>query len=243
MTQVERPRPSVRRLSAVYGIDVIDHDSWMAGRPKVMPNDYIGQTTQKGRARENQHRDDKPWSDLIVGSPRTLAEGVCTPDQLDGWERSFIKAGVDGVRPRLNWIMNEDNPAQIPIPRQVEQRWARDDKAGRPRWVPLDQRTPASLLEWPTPRPYAPPRPAKRWKPWQIKTGLWSTVWVLLTAGSWAGLAHADLTVSWQTQGLSASLASLLMCLWGMAGAPITRRQRRAVRRRIRARWRRWWGT
>lgn len=246
MTQVERPRLNVRRLGAVYGIDVIDHASWMAGQPVIMPNDYDGQTRQKGRARENQHRDDKPWSDLIVGSPRVLWEGMCTDDELDDVERRFIKQGVDGVRPRLNWKLNEDNRKQIPIPRQVEQRWERDDRAGRARWVPLDQRQCSSLLEWDPVSPrFGPDLPVRRlsaprsWSAGTRKVCLWSSAWILLAAGTWGAFPHYGLSATWKVKLLSVCVAPTVLLLWGRRRRPDTCR----LWRRRRAALSRWWAS
>ena len=94
MTATQNPRTQRAYRGVVYGIDVLDHTTG-----QIVRNDYVGQTRQRGRAREMQHRDTQPWSDLIVGSPRVLWEGVCTDEQLDDVERQLIQ-DVE-VRPRL----------------------------------------------------------------------------------------------------------------------------------------------
>jgi hypothetical protein len=168
----------------VYGIDVIDHTTGL-----VVRKDYVGQTRQRGRARENQHRDDQPWSDLIKGSPRVLWEGVCTDTELDEMERHFIQDVTP--RPRLNWKLNEDNPQQIPKWVLVEQRHQRDDEEGRLRWQPPGERPRGSLLDWDSaPVRSGPPR-RPRWvlKPWQ------RTAAAVVKALGWWLLAEAGTTV------------------------------------------------
>jgi hypothetical protein len=152
MTQAARSRASARRPGAVYGINLLD--------PATMTvrMDYVGQTRQRGRAREMQHRDDKPWEDLIVGSLVLLAEGVWTDAELDREEQQAIRR----IRPRMNYEYNLHNPERIEIWRQQEQRWARDDAAGRPQWVPLDARPLGGLLGQPVERvEQRPARPAR----------------------------------------------------------------------------------
>lgn len=236
MTQVERPRLNVRRPGAVYGIDLLDHVSVMRGQPAVVDNDYVGQTRQKGRARENQHRDDKCWSDLIVGSSHVLWEGLCTDDELDDIEEHLIRQ----LGPRMNWVHNERNPRQIPKWIQVEQRHARDDRAGRPRWVPLDQRPAGGLLDQLTPRPWATAPSSKTVEPrtgppWQQKLALWSTSWVLLAVTVAAGMRAWWLTPTWAPVLVVASVVQVLLVAWSVNGAPLlTARARRRWRRRLR---------
>ncbi len=147
-TSTTRRRTAARYRGVVYGLDVLDHHT-----AQVVPNDYVGKTRQKGRARELQHRDTQPFADRIVGSARVLWEGMCTEAELDEMERRFIqRPGEDpALRPRFNFVLNEDNPHRIPKWVQVEQRHQRDDAAGVPRWVPPAQRDRSSLLDWDTP--------------------------------------------------------------------------------------------
>lgn len=148
MTQTARR--GLRRPGAVYGINLLD--------PQTMTVriDYVGQTRQRGRAREMQHRDSQPWEDLIVGSPLVLAEGVWTDDELDAQEQAMIRR----IMPRMNYEYNLHNPRRIEIWRQREQRWARDDAANRPRWVPLEGRQVGGLLGQPVGIPVNPVRRA-----------------------------------------------------------------------------------
>lgn len=217
------------RWGQVYGIDVVDHESWMAGTPRIVLNDYVGQSRQPGRARENQHRDDKPFSDLIVGSPRVLWEGYCTDEDLDKMERHFIREVEQ--RPRLNWRMNEDNRRQIPIPRQKEQRWARDAKRGAgERWTPTEYRPEVYGY-----RP-SPVRRSKPWRPWQKHLLGIGITWKVLAVAAlallgWRNLLDADAA-------LTAWIGALPSGLWGWFGFPGVgkrwRRRFRNARRRFR---------
>lgn len=235
MTQTERPRTQSAFRGAVYGIDVIDHDSFMAGRPVVVPDDYRGKTRQRGRARELQHRDRQPFSDLIVGDSHVLWEGICTEDDLDAVERRFIQR--EHPRPRLNIDLNEDNPHMIPKEVQIAQRHARDDRMGRPHWKPFEQRQRESLLEWDL-REQVQPMPVRqqsitgRWSPAQIKAGLWSTSWLSTTGLFFAML---EVIVVWQVRLALSAVVSFVLLLWALAGAPVTKAQRAKVRRRRRA--------
>jgi hypothetical protein len=234
-TSATRRRTDARYRGVVYGVDVLDHHTG-----QIVPNDYVGQTRQKGRARENQHRDTQPFSDRIVGSPRVLWEGLCTDAELDEMERHFIQDVPVGQRPRLNWLLNEDNPHQIPKWVQVEQRHQRDDAEGRPRWVPPDQREKVSLLEWDTAPAFAGPRPVR--KPWNSRrkhlTGL-GIAWLNLTLAAWIGLLVYR---PWMVETvIAAPFAALAVTVWVWAGCPLRRRGRRKAMRRVRKRlqWRR----
>lgn len=234
MTQLQRPQVKTGvRWGYVYGWDVIDHDSWMAGTPRVVLNDYVGQSRQKGRARENQHRDDKPWADLAVGSPRVLWEGWCTDEQLDEMERRFIQDVPLEQRPRLNWKLNEDNRRQIPIPRQKEQRHARDARRGEQAWEPTAYRP--EVYGYP-PAPAARRRTVRRWRPWQKHTLGVGIAWTALTTAAWIILA---VNGRWVPQAWWATPAGVLaVVVWCWLGCPTTekqwKRRWRKARRRLR---------
>jgi hypothetical protein len=198
----------------------------MADSPVIVLNDYVGQTRQRGRAREMQHRETQPFSDLIVGSPRILWEGLCTDEELDRIERQFIRDGK--VRPRLNEKLNEDNPARIPKLEQARQRHERDARRGEQPWQWPSQRNRASLVEWES---RTQPVPARVWTPAQIKAALWTGAWLLETIAVWAFLGQQHMLHGWARLGWSAAVAFALL-VWSLAGAPITRRQWRKVRRR-----------
>jgi len=232
VTATYQRRSSTAYRGVVYGIDVLDH---LTGQK--MPDDYVGQTRQRGRARENQHRDDQPWSDLIVGSSHVLWEGICTDTELDEMERRFIQDAE--VRPRLNWKLNEDNPRHIPKWVLLEQRHERDQAAGRPLWVPPDQRARESLLEWPdrggvVSKPL-PPRPPAR--PWSSRrkhlTGLAVAVATLIPA-AWIALAVLGrwFVEAWWL----IPLACAALTAWVWAGCPVRKRGRRKARSRVKKR-------
>jgi len=232
------------RWGQIYGIDVQDHQSWM-GNPdhaRLVRNDYIGQTRQKRRARENQHRDDKPWEDLIVGSPRVLWEGWCTNEQLDEMERQFIQDVPLEQRPRLNYLLNEGNPRRIPKYTQVEQRHARDARRGETPWQPTPYR--AEAYGYAPASARANVRQVR--KPWtRGRKHLlgWSITYATLALTGWILLA-AHHQGGWkQTGTASAILSMIVVCLlarWVWLGCPVTKEQRRRVKKRRAARkWRR----
>lgn len=226
MTATQPARTPARYRGAVYGIDILDHETG-----QVVPNDYVGKTRQKGRARENQHRDTQPFSDRIVGSPRVLWEGICTEDELDEMERHFIQDVP--VRPRMNWLMNEDNPHHIPKWVQIEQRHARDDAAGVPRWQPPEQRQRSSLLEWETATPIGVSRrvaPVRKWRPWQKRLVGWSSAWLALVGAAFFLLAQFGPFAEVEDDLIAALVSGSALIVWVMCGAPIPvgRSQRRA---------------
>ena len=233
MTATHNTRTQRAYRGVVYGIDVLDHTTG-----QIVRNDYVGQTRQRGRAREMQHRDTQPWSDLIVGSPRVLWEGVCTDEQLDEMERRFIQ-DVE-VRPRLNWKLNEDNPQHIPKWILIEQRHQRDDAEGRPRWVPAEERPRQSLVEWDA-APAVPGRPAmrarRRWRSWQKHLLGLAVAWLFATVGGWAAIAYrADLNLE---RTIAVPAAAAVLTVWVWLGCPLHRRRQwrtawRRVKRRIR---------
>jgi hypothetical protein len=227
-------RTEARYRGVIYGIDVLDHET-----RQVMPNDYVGKTRQKGRARENQHRDDQPWSDLIVGSSHVLWEGICTEAELDEMERRFIQ-DVE-VRPRMNWKLNEDNPEHIPKWVQREQRWARDDALRRQRWVPVDEREPVSLLDMPmrqstTIVPERRVSVPRKWSPVQVKAVLWSGAWLLLTGIGWGECARHG-HWSTRTDAISGGVTAALVMVWGLWRKPdswkLWKRRLRRLRRAL----------
>jgi hypothetical protein len=229
MTATYPRRADLVLRGVVYGIDLLDHASVMADAPRIVPDDYVGQTTQRGRGRENQHRDDKPWSDLIVGSPRTLWEADCTGKQLDEQERHFIQDGPPEGRPRMNWKLNEDNPFQIPKWVQLEQRHERDRKFGRPLWQPPELRNRESLLEWSdraSPVRQNKPAPTRRQK---FLIG-WVCTWLASMIATVVGLLHSHLANGTQTL-IAAPLAlpALLLAGWLLLLWKAGKRRRRRI--------------
>jgi hypothetical protein len=222
-------RAEARYRGVVYGIDILDHETGL-----VVPNDYVGKTRQRGRARENQHRDDKPWSDRIVGSSHVLWEDICTETELDEMERKFIRE----LGPRMNDKDNRGNRKRIPYAVQVRQRHERDDAAGRPRWLPLEQRQRSSLLEWDDRRSVAigvdwRVSVPQSWSPVQVKTGLWSMAWLLSTILFWGELARHG---PWSTlvDALAGCGIAGGLLLWAVLRPRDTRRMWRRRWRRLR---------
>lgn len=141
--QVPGQRTDVRRPGIVYGVNILDPAT---GQVHV---DYVGQTRQQLLSRERQHRDDRPFSDLIVGDAFVIEQGSWTDAELDEREVFHIKR----LRPRMNHDDNLDNPARIPIWKQRQDRDARDRAKG------------LTPKPWPAPRFGAPPaRPVRRRK-------------------------------------------------------------------------------
>lgn len=117
-----------RRPAVVYAYDTYDE----AGEVEL---GYVGQTIRALEVRDEEHRVGQPWADLIVpGSPRVLWEGTPTPAELDVIELRFIH----DLQPRYNFEGQEGAPHATPKPVACEQRWARDNAAGRKRWSPVE---------------------------------------------------------------------------------------------------------
>lgn len=232
MTATIPPRRQVLPIGVVYGYRLRDPRT---GEIRI---DYIGQTRQRGKARELQHREDKPWSDLILGDPVILWEQRCTDADLNAKEEWFIR--YSKPRPRMNWKLNEDNPEQIPIPRQKEQRWARDDAARLPRWAPPAERVPASLLDMPMRQPSLTVSGRRRsaaqpWRPWQKRLVGWSSAWLAVVGVVFFLLAYFGVFATVGDDFVAALISGSTLIVWVMRGAPVPvgrwRRRARKVRR------------
>jgi hypothetical protein len=117
-----------RRPAVVYAYDTYRED----GAEEL---GYVGQTVRALEVRDEEHRASQPWADLIVpGSPRVLWEGTPTPAELDAIELGFIR----DLQPRYNFEGQEGAAHATHKLAAVEQRWQRDNEAGRPRWSPVD---------------------------------------------------------------------------------------------------------
>lgn len=223
-----------RYRGVVYGIDLLDHESVVAGAPEIVADDYVGKTRQRGRGRENQHRDDKPWADLIIGSSHVLWEGICDEDELDRREVALIRDRA----PRMNDRDNRWNRERIDYATQIRQRHERDDLAGRPRWQSVEERQRESLLEWdPLDKPL-PPRyghkPARPWKPWQKLLLRWGIAWLVGFVAGWVELTRRwDFTERWQAPAISATtVLAVLVWLW-LGAPPLTKKRWRRFKRRL----------
>lgn len=122
--------PNLRRPSIVYGFNILD--------PATMQIrvDYVGKSVRKLETREREHRGpdfdvevgEQPWSDLIVGKPFIVEQGLWTDAELDERETFHIHQ----LRPRYNHDKNLHNPERIPIPVARRQREERDLAKGLP---------------------------------------------------------------------------------------------------------------
>jgi hypothetical protein len=117
-----------RSTGFVYALDTLDPETG-----DVILG-YVGKTTRSLAEREREHRGDKPWSDLIVGSIRPLWEGNPTPDELSQLEDGYI----DDLKPRYNVAGQKGEPWAMPVVVQIAQRHQRDQAAGRELWLPVD---------------------------------------------------------------------------------------------------------
>jgi hypothetical protein len=104
----------------VYGL-------FVDGIPQVA---YVGKSRRPRGVRTDEHREDKAWGDLIVGEV-VLWEGECSDGRLHDKEMSLIKE----VKPLYNWEGQEAAAHYVPYRVTYAERHARDDAAGRPRWV------------------------------------------------------------------------------------------------------------
>ncbi len=190
---------------------------------------YIGETGRLPFERLMEHVMSQPWADTI------LAWEV---DPVTYWGKQAVlvaeRAAIEAERPIYNYRENLSNPQRVEIWRAKEQRWARDDRLGRPRWV-----DPVKGGRRPAAAPVADHRrtSAPKWTPWQVKAGLWSAGWVLMSVATWAGLRRwealvPELSTSATTVLTASTVIYLLTLGWALAGCPHNRRQWRALRRK-----------
>jgi hypothetical protein len=152
---------------------------------------YVGQTRQQIWEREDQHREDKPWSDTIVGDyfqdPITgriyqavvLAEGEWDDAELDARELSYIRS----LLPLYNIVGNMANPCRVKPWDAKKQRHLRDRAAGRPLWHPTPKRVPAQRPE------VVGYTPRRHPVPFRVNWGLVlvAQLWIVFTGGMvWA---------------------------------------------------------
>jgi hypothetical protein len=93
---------------------------------------YVGQTRRRLEVREGEHLESQPWADTIVGRPYVLWEGYPTDAELDAIELGRITA----LQPLYNYEGQEGASHAVPKWVARDQRWARDDAAGRRKWMP-----------------------------------------------------------------------------------------------------------
>ncbi|MEV5211302.1 hypothetical protein AB0K35_27900 [Micromonospora sp. NPDC053740] len=230
-----RPAPHVRRRSVVYGIPTLPVDEngrVIPGAPPIVG--YIGKSVQTVYQRQEQHRDDKPFSDLIVGGSWVIEEGFWTDAELSAREQWWIRNGAvlllggKPQRPVYNYEFNLDNPNRVEVRRAVEQRQARE-----PGWV-----KPVKGSFVPRQRTYGPPqnvarvvrrRPRYRWTRRRVRAAVLAVVWLVMFAGFW--WAGWDVWPGWYGPRNSAVGASVVMAsaaaAWQWASKPKRRRRRR----------------
>lgn len=227
-----------RRWSIVYGFRILDPATM-----RVLV-DYVGKTVQKLAARERQHRgqdfetDDteQPWSDLIVGKPFIIEQGLWTAAELAERERFHIHR----LKPRYNYEHNLDNPARIPIPVARRQREARDAAKGvaSPDWAAKGtgqrQAVPGKVARRAAAARAAVAAP--RWTP-AVKRAAGShavrvaAAWLVLAGLLWWLANRAALSAVAGPQYAAAAATGLLLGLWAF----VERRSRKGTVRFWRA--------
>ncbi|MEV1013802.1 hypothetical protein AB0I89_23915 [Micromonospora sp. NPDC049801] len=191
----QRPPAGERRQRAVYGIMTLDVDRQGIPIPGAAPVvGYIGQSRQTVWQREQQHRDEQPFADIIVGGSWTIEEGFWTQQELDERERRHIRNGVvllpgqKPQRPKYNIDFNRENPDRIKPWEAVAHRQAREPgwqppvkgaRVSRQRRTALAASSPTAVTAW-----------AWEWTPERIKAAVWAVA-VLAVIGWVASLPVA----------------------------------------------------
>ncbi len=194
-------RPPGARWSTVYEFVTRTHATELArlqGRPRKPARErgYNGQTVQQLEDREEQHRDEKPWADLIEGHAHVLWQGWATPTVLDRIETKAIR--TRGARYNIEQAI--DLPWHVPRWVQRRQRWERDDAAHRARWVPPEDRTTTEAT--PAPR--------------MVKVALWGAAWAILMI--MLAVILTPLSPQWALATTTLATAALLS--WAIARPP-----------------------
>ncbi|MCG5464255.1 hypothetical protein MED01_002420 [Micromonospora sp. MED01] len=220
----------------MYGIPTlpVDEDGYVV--PGAAPIvGYIGKSVQTVYQRQEQHRDDQPFSDLIVGGSWVIEEGFWTDAELSAREEWWIRNGAVLVRggkpqrPVYNYEFNLDNPNRVEVWRAVEQRQARE-----PGWV-----KPANGSFVPRQRTYGPPqnvarvvrrRPRIRWTRRRIRAAMLAAVWLVMFAGFW--WAGWDVWHGWDGPRNAAIGAAIVMGVASVGNQWVRPKRRRRRSRR-----------
>jgi hypothetical protein len=153
---------------------------------------YIGETVRQPFERLMEHVGDKPWADTITSWE--------VDDRVFAGKGEVLAAEVAAIRseqPLYNYEGNLANPHRVEIWRQEKQRHARDDAAGRRRWVkPVPRQRASSVRTAPT-VPVRRGSVSRKWTPVQVKASLWLITWVSTTAVMWGEAARLGLFATW----------------------------------------------
>jgi hypothetical protein len=135
---------------------------------------YVGESAREPFVRFIEHLYEQPFGDTIVGHPEVDPRPFASKNDVWAAERAAIEA----ERPLYNIEYNLANPDRIPPWTAREQRWARDDAAGRPRWQP-GERTHAATAPFASRRALVSVRHLRqRWTRRRIRSTLRTVRWV-----------------------------------------------------------------
>lgn len=190
---------------------------------------YIGETVRQPFERLMEHVDSQPWMDTVTRWEREPLVYAGKRQVLEA-EAAAIRA----ERPLYNVRGNEQNRDRVIPPEAIRQRRARDAQRGRARWVhPADRAGFDQSTRLMPERRVSVPR---KWTALQVKALVQSTIWVSATGIIWGVLGRLDLFDSWVQRLVFGVVAALALIVWSLAGAPLTSRQWKALRRRLRKR-------
>lgn len=224
----QRRDPRQRYRGLVYGIPTLPVDQHGRVIPGAAPVlGYVGKSRQTVWQREQQHRADQPFGDLICGGSWVIEEGVWTEEELDAREQHYIRCGVVLVpgqrpqRPVYNHDHNLGNPERIEIWRARQHRQVRE-----PGWQPPPKG--ARVVVQPTARRRW--WPSVRWTRSRIRMVALAVLWTALAAAFWA--AGWDVWHGWDGPRNAAIAAAIVQASGSVALAYARRPRRRARRRR-----------
>lgn len=192
---------------------------------------YVGETVRQPLQRLIEHLYEQPWADTIIAWE---VDEVVYPgkDAVLAAE----KFAVETELPSYNHEWNLNNPRRVEIWRAREQRWARDDAAGRVRWVkPVKQPRGQSDMPARQSTPIVPERRVK-WSPVRVAAALWSISWAASSTVVWAVLARNAWLQSTMQRALCASIVCLVALLLSRWLTPQRRRRLAKAWRKLR-RW------
>lgn len=230
---IRRPAVATRRYAAVYGIPtlVVDDAGQIVGGLVVVG--YVGKTRQRVKQREIQHRDERPFSDLIVGGSWAIEEGFWTDAELNDREAYYIRRGAvlvpgqEPQRPVYNYEHNLGNPQRIEIWRAEQHRQARE-----PEWVPPVKggRIPQQRRQ---PGFQSPARPRAsrriRWTRGRVRFVCWAALWaaVAVISGGWTAAS----AVATARDGFVVGVGAASVAVGGLLYSRRPKRRRRSSRR------------